>query len=249
MSDTEYTIYLVNESAKTQVFWCFLAPPKELASDPDVYANSSTSLAVDPNASSINTFTIPVQYVVEAGASTRPVGPNIKISSTCKENVELRDIWDVEYATVPPRKGPKMTKSDEKAEDDKIKITSNDFDQIKNETDGWFSSMSFGIKTDQGFIGMTWAPGPQEDKTLTPVLKFYVATGTFEDNELAKWTTVSKTCAEINVPRDFKYNKTTVTLTSKGHWEVNPGALPKTAFSPAHSGPLAILIETQRLLS
>jgi hypothetical protein len=44
-----YTIYLVNQSADDQLFWCFLARPVELVNDPQVYANSSASLEVVSN--------------------------------------------------------------------------------------------------------------------------------------------------------------------------------------------------------
>src|SRR5262249_61371312 len=103
---TQYTIYLVNESAVTQVFWCFLAQPQELASDPNVYANSSTSLAVGPFQPGYNTFTIPVQYIVGAGASNNAVGLNIQVTSSVQNNADLGQMWDANYATVPPNQGP-----------------------------------------------------------------------------------------------------------------------------------------------
>lgn len=220
---TNYTIYLVNESSSTQNFWCFLARPDELVDDPAVFANSSTSLAVASQAPGINTFTIPVQYVVGAGASNNAVGLNILINSSITNNANLKDTWLAEYATVPPNMGPSMKKTGDAAPPNTIAIKSNAFNQANNEANGWFSNMSFGIKTNQGFIGMSWSPSPQHKRTLTPKLKFYVATGTYSSNTLASWSDVSNDSAEISVPYDFQYNCCTVTLTDTGGWVVKPG--------------------------
>lgn len=220
---TEYKIYLVNNSSTTQIFWCFLAPPAELAGDPNVFANSSTSLAVASMAPGINTFTIPVQYVVGAGASNNAVGLNIQINSSITENAELSQLWDANYVTVPPNMGPSMTLDVGRVGDKSIGLKSNAFDRGKNEANGWFSNMSFGIQTNQGFIGMSWSPSPQQTRTLTPTLKFYVATGSYGSNSLASYTDVSNDSAVIVVPSSFQYNKTTVTYTETGGWRVTPG--------------------------
>jgi hypothetical protein len=222
---TNYVINLVNQSSSTEIFWCFLARPDELASDPKVFANSSTSLAVAPNDPGTNTFTIPVQYVVGAGASNQPVGLGIRIDSNIARNSDLSRGWMASYATVEPKMGPTLNQNGA-SHKDSIAISSNAFDQVKNEAHDWFSHMSFGIQTSQGFIGMSWSPSPQTTRTLTPKLKFYVATGSFGNNQLADWTTVSTSSAEIAVPHDFKYNQTTVTLTANGSWVVSPGKPP-----------------------
>jgi hypothetical protein len=221
---TPYTIYLVNNTASTQQFWCFLAPPDELASDPGVFANSSTTLAVASQSESINTFTIPVQYVVGAGADNQAVGLSIKVASTITKKAELQQTWEAGYATVPPNLGPTLTLTTQTSKPNTIAIKSSAFNQGENESNGWFSNMSFGLQTKQGFIGMTWSPSPQQTRTLTPKLEFYVATGSFSQNELASWTDVSNGSALIAVPGDFRLNKTTVTLTELGGWLVTPGA-------------------------
>ncbi|ESA35921.1 hypothetical protein N836_10350 [Leptolyngbya sp. Heron Island J] len=220
---TEYTIYLVNESASSQTFWCFLKRPEELASDPQVYANSSTNLTVGSFQPGINTFTIPVQYQVGAGASNKAVGLDIKVNSGVSNDADLGDTWEADYVTVPPKQGPTMQKLSSDPSKKSIAIASNAFDRGKNEGNQWFSNMSFGIETSQGFIGMTWSPSPQQTRTLTPKLKFYVAIGSYGNNTLADWTTVSNNAAEISVPGSFKYNETTVTYTSTGAWKVEPG--------------------------
>lgn len=89
---TNYTIYLINQSSSTQTFWCFLARPQEVASDPTVFANSSASLAIDSNDPATNSFTIPVQYVVAAGASNNAVGLNVKVNSTISQNSDLSQV-------------------------------------------------------------------------------------------------------------------------------------------------------------
>ncbi len=220
----EYTIYLQNESASTQRFWAFLERPQELASDPSVFANSSTMLAVAPNSPATNTFTIPLQYSVGAGASNNAVGLNTRITSNISQNAELDQKWLATYANVPPNMGPTLTQDGTGAGADRISIQSNPFDQVNNEANGWFSNMSFGIQTNQGYMGMTWSPTPHQTRTLTPTPKFYVAVGSFGENDLARWTDVSVAAAELTAPNSFLQRKATVTYTSTGEWKVTPGA-------------------------
>jgi hypothetical protein len=220
---TTYTIYLVNNAETTQTFWCFLGQPQELASQPGVYANSSTSLAVASMAPGINTFTIPVQYTVGAGAGTLAVGLNIQINSTITQAAQLGDTWDAAYATVPPNMGPSLTKDSASAPSGTIAIASNGFNQASNEAAGWFSNMSYGIQTNQGFIGMTWSPSPAQTRTITPLLQFYVAVGSYGSNQLAEWTDVANNAAQLTVPGSFDLNATTVTYTETGGWAVTPG--------------------------
>jgi hypothetical protein len=220
---TYYTIYLENQSAETQEFWCFLAPPQTAPDSPEVYANSSAYLAVPPNSPATNTFTIPVQYVVGAGASNEAVGLNVQINSSVTNDANLQDTWDANYVTVPPQEGPTMANSGVQAPTNSIAIVSNGFDQASNEDQGWFSNQSFGIVTEAGFIGMTWSPNPQQTMTLTPTLKFYVATGDYSSNSLASWDQVSNGSAVVEVPDSFNLNDATVTYTSTGSWIVTPG--------------------------
>ena len=253
LAPTPYTIYLINNTESTQQFWCFLAPPDELASDPGVFANSSTTLAVASQSESINTFTIPVQYVVGAGADNHAVGLNIKVASTITKQAELQQTWEAGYPTVPPNMGPTLKPGSQTSKPNSIAIKSNAFNQGQNEANGWFSNMSYGIQTIQGFIGMSWSPSPQQTRTLTPKLKFYVATGSFSENSLASWTDVSNGSVSIAVPGDFRLNKTTVTLTEVGGWLVTPGAphLQKGKFISlaARSRRLDDLIQSHMMLS
>ncbi|MEA3012458.1 MAG: hypothetical protein QOD42_1003 [Sphingomonadales bacterium] len=225
MPDT-YTIYLENESAEPQTFWCFLAPPEELANDDGVFANSGLSLTVAPGSRAIEAFGIRVEYVVGAGASNHPVGPNEAIVSDVTKEASLRDTWNATYATAPPEAGPSMAKAATPAPPNAIAIVSNAFDRVSNENRGWFSSQTFGIETQQGFVGMSWSPMPQRTRTITPRLAFYVAVGDYSSNALAIWYDVYGYSAVIEAPGNFELNECTVTFTEVGAWMVTPGRPP-----------------------
>jgi len=227
---TNYTIYLVNQSSTTQTFWCFLTRPQELASDPAVFANSSASLAIRSNDPATNSFVIPVQYVVGAGASNNAVGLNVQINSTISQNTDVGQVWDALYADVPPNMGPTLTPGSGGAPSNSLQIVTNAFDQGNNEANGWYSNQSFGIQTSSGFMGMTWSPSPNQTRTLTPKLSFYVSVGSFGDSELVDWTQVSNNAAQISVPTSFSANACTVTLLNNGTWSVTPGKPPQMLF-------------------
>lgn len=222
MVDT-YTIYLVNKSADTQLFWCFLAPPQEVVNDPKVYANSSASLAVAPNSPGSNYFAIPIQYLVGAGASNNAVGLNVVVVSNVTNDANLQDTWGANYADWPPNEGPTMAKLGVQAPSNTIAIKSNGYNKVNNENNGWFANQSFGIQSEAGFIGMTWDPDAGQTRTLTPKLTFYVATGDYGSNALASWNDVSNDSQAVNAPNDFLYNKCTVTYSETGGWSVTPG--------------------------
>jgi hypothetical protein len=233
----QYTIYLVNRSAQTQVFWCFLQPPHELINDPGVFANSSASLAVMSNSPAQNRFIVPAgRYTVGAGASNFAVGLNVRLVSSVTANAGLQDTWQAAYTTAPPNRGPTLTRAGAQAPANTIAIASNAFNKMQNESNGWFSNQSFGIQTAQGFIGMTWSPSPQQTRTLTPTLAFYVTTGNFGSNALASWYEISNSAAAIHAPADFQFGSCTVAYTVNGEWTVTPGAPPTHALAQEPSG-------------
>ncbi|WP_293118949.1 hypothetical protein [Okeania sp. SIO1I7] len=219
----DYTIYLVNKSPNPKVFWCFLERPEVFVDNPHVFANSTTNLQVYPNQPGQNSFTIPVQYVVGAGASNNPIEEGIKIQSSVSNDANIKDEWEVDYATVPPNRGPLMNKSGEASPDKTISIQSSSFEKERNEAQGWYSSMTFGIKTSNGFIGMTWDPDPAEKEIITPKLTFYVSVGTYSSSTLANFTTVSNHSAKISLSDFDLLNNATVTLESDGTWKVTKG--------------------------
>lgn len=220
---SQYTIYLVNQSSSTQTFWCFLTRPAEIASDPNVFANSSASIAIDSNDPSTNYFVIPVQYSVGAGASNNAVGLDVQVTSTISQNSDLAQVWNADYANAPPKKGPKLNLASTSTGPNSIKLVTNSFNQEDNESLGWYSNQSFGIQTASGFMGMTWSRSPNQSRTLTPKLSFYISVGSFGSSTLADWTQVSNDSAQVSVPGSFTGGACTVTLLNNGKWKIAPG--------------------------
>lgn len=220
---TTYTINIVNQSADDQTFWCFLAPPEELKGMPGVFANSAANLLVPSYSPNANMFTIPVQFMVGASASNQAVGLNVRVDSIASQPTDLGVSWSANYYNVPPQRGPDLKKSGTLKDEQQLEITTNAFNKPGNEDQGWFSNMSYGVQSANGFIGMTWSPAPQDTRTWTPKLQFFVATGSYGENELASWTDISSNSAVISAPTDFQYGQTTVTLDGSGNWQVTPG--------------------------
>jgi hypothetical protein len=220
---TNYKIYVVNRGATDKNFWCFLQQPQELISS-NVYGNSDAMISVTPNYAGTNSFTIPLQYIVGAGAENRAVGLNVQIDASVLLNTQLKNSWSANYATVPPKQGPQLTlKQGTSSPDGTVVIESNSFDKVKNENNKWFSNMSFGIQSNNGFMGFTWAPSPNEKNTITPKFAFYIATGNFTSNNLVDMTSVSNQSAKVELSH-FKNLEATVTLKSDGTWDVSPGS-------------------------
>ncbi|NML04197.1 hypothetical protein [Sphingomonas sp. G-3-2-10] len=218
-----YTLYLVNRSATVQNFWCFLAPPQELANDPGVFASSSVCLAVPPNDPGVNSLVIPVQYVVGAGASNEAVGLGAVINSSVTQYADVSQVWQAAYADAPPNMGPSLYVTQDPTPPNTIAIAANAFDQAQNENNAWFGNMSFGIQTEAGFMGMSWSPYPNQVRTITPNLSFFVATGDFDSNMLTDWTQLQYG-AQLSVSQNFSLGACTVTCTDTGQWNVTPGA-------------------------
>lgn len=222
-----YQIYIVNQSANTQNFWLFLKPPQALEADPGVFANSSACLTVDSHAQGSNLFGIPLQYKVGAGASNQAVGLDIAISSNVTMDADLGQAYQANYQVeVPPKKGPTLVKTGPIKDASLLQINSNNFDQPANEEHGWFANMSFGIQSADGFIGMTWSPAPGITRSISPQFSFYISTGDYDYNALAKWTDISTNAATVSLS-DFKQFSCTVTLNGNGTWTVTPGRPPQ----------------------
>jgi hypothetical protein len=219
---TNYTIYLKNEGSDGKNFWCFLEKPAGVP-DKNVYANSSASLFVLPNYGGTNKFTIPVQYSLGAGSSNNAVGLGVQIDANIIKDAQLKQTWEAQYATIPPNQGPNLSLVQGTASpDNTIGLLSNDFNKVKNENGKWYSNMSFGIQTQNGFMGVTWSPSPNDGNTITPKFSFYIATGSFTSYELADIATISRQSAKIELS-DFTNLEATVTLTSTGTWLVQGG--------------------------
>ncbi|KZN38692.1 hypothetical protein N480_13640 [Pseudoalteromonas luteoviolacea S2607] len=222
----DYKIYLVNESASGKNLWCFLSEPEGL-NKKSVYANSSTGIFVEPNYLGLNYFVIPYKYALQAGASNNAVQANTKIESSIEStisiDVELGKVYDTQYATAPPKKGPNLTvNQSDSSPTGTLQIQTNSFDKVENEEQRWFENATFGIEMSNGFIGSTWAPAPNEATTITPQFKFYITTGSFEPGTLTDFSIISKNAAVVNLS-DFNSLEVTVTLTSEGTFLVTPG--------------------------
>ncbi len=219
---TNYRIYLVNQGSSARNFWCFFQEPLGLPSS-GVFGNSDSVLSVPPNYPGLNYFTIPYQYVLGSGASNQPVGWHSQITTSYLEAVQLEQIWEVNYVTVPPRQGPSMRlKQGEKSAPNTVGAQVNSFDQVKNENESWYGNMSFGIQSGNGYIGVVWAPSPLDNFTITPKFAFYITTGDYTSNDLEDINSIANNSAKIGLS-DFQNLEVTVTLTSSGSWLVNPG--------------------------
>lgn len=239
----KYNIYVVNNMTTEQTFWCFLAAP-QLSIAGNVYANSDAYLTVPSKSRNLNYFTVPVQYVLQAGASNRAVGLNIEINSQASEDVDLGDQWAAAFSDPAKHQGPGLTKYGTKSPDGTLQMQINNYDQAQEPIDKWYGSQTFGIETASGFIGVTWEPQAGKTTTITPILEFYVATGTYQANTLADMTTVSTESQTVSLT-DFDAGlNCTVTLDSAGRWSVKPG-------KPVHmtDGDLNALLESHLLLS
>jgi hypothetical protein len=218
---TEYHIYIVNHSISPHLFWAFLSKP-EISSTPEVFANSNTNLQIPAGSSNLNSFTIPVQYVVGTGASNNAVGLDTRIESSATRNTEEKQLWDVVYATVPPNQGPEMTGPTDANQTIDMKTES--FNPETNAAYGWFESMSFGIKTSHGFMGVTWTPSQGITYKITPKLTFYIAIGNYSSSSLADITAISNDSAICDSEKDFDaINQCTVTYDATGSWTTAKG--------------------------
>lgn len=228
MNDVDlFEIFLVNESRSSRVFWVFIDTP-EMSQFPaeGVFANSDASLSVRPVSDNPgeNKFEIPVQFKLGAGSSNNAVGLDVRIDSNSIENVKLRDTWEAQFANFPPRKGPRLDQiASDLAPEGTINYLANAFNQVDNQRQGWFSSMSFGIETSNGFSGITWIPEPNTQFLIRPKLTFFVATGNFQSNVLADISLISRD-AQMVTESDFDLGKATVTLEMDGTFSVRPGA-------------------------
>ncbi|WP_323282745.1 hypothetical protein [Enterobacter cloacae] len=223
---TTYTIHLRNKQSANQTFWCFLDEPSSNI-DSTVFANSSAFLTVPTySPGQDDRFAIPLQYVVQAGASNQAVGLNTQIYSSIKHDTDLSQTWLATYFA--QNQGPNLTSSGS-APSGEIDITTNAFDKSKEPLNKWFSNLTYGVKSENGFMGVTWSPDPNQEYRIKPKVQFYVATGHFESNTLADITSISKQSASITDASFDGNNECTVTLNTDGTWDVVPGNLNNTS--------------------
>ena len=223
---TEYKINLINKSTKAEKFWCFLSQPESDISS-KVFANSSTFLTVPVfNGTQSNSFTVPLQYIVGVGASNNAVGLDIKIESAVAESTDLGVAWEASYTQQTGEKIPPKLANIGTAPTNQLTISTNQYKKADEPLNNWFGNMTYGVRSLEGFLGITWSPDPGSTYQIRPKVKFYVAIGSFQTNTLADINTISRQSAEINED-DFDGNfECTVTRTPDGGWSVVPGPPP-----------------------
>jgi hypothetical protein len=221
-----YTIYVVNQSANSQLFWAFLSQPV-ITNAPQVFANSNTNLQIPGGSTNLNSFTIPVQYIIGSGASNNAVGLDTIIESNATRKVKLTQLYDVAYSDVPPKQGPTMGDAPSPAmvsPETTVGMRTNAFNQTLNTAQKWYENMSFGVKTSQGFMGVTWKPAPSLTYTITPNLVFYIAVGSYSSCSLANINLVSNESAICDPSQHFDLvNQCTVTYSQTGTWSIAKG--------------------------
>lgn len=215
---TAYNINLINHSNATQHFWCFLDTPKPEAGA-QVFAHSSASLNVQPYASSSDSFFIPLQYRVQAGASNTAVGLNVAVHASAAESAAPGDVLRADYAGAPPKQGPRLSKTSSSA-GKAITIETNQYNEQGNRANEWYESLGFGIDSPNGFMGISWSPAPGKRYALTPEPVFYVSTGSHQAQQLEDIGAIARNAARITL-RDFSpRNEVWVTLNARGQWTV-----------------------------
>ena len=219
---TVYTIHLRNTQANKQPFWCFLSEP-ESGINAKVFANSSANLTVPTyTGSQDNYFSIPLQYMVQAGASNNAVGLNTRIVSNVKEDTDLGLGWLATY--FPLNEGPTLDQEGT-CPTDELDITTNNFDKSKEPLNKWYGNLTYGVKSQNGFMGVTWSPDPGKLYRIKPKVQFYVSVGDFSSNTLADMTAISSAAASIT-ENSFDGNyECTVVLNTDGTWKVFKGNL------------------------
>lgn len=215
---SEYTIYIVNKSETKKRFFCFLDRPKDLEANPKVYANSNASVNVDTGYPGRTRFIIPIQYKINAGCSNKAVQLRIRVQADNPSDIELGQTWEANYYPPADTQGPIVTNKGATVDPKQVNFLTNTFAKNTEAEYSWYSNLSFGKETEQGFIGFTWSPEPGSSRSIQPTVKFYINYGSFESNVLAEWTEVSRNAAEVSAfsPK----GEATVTLEANGSWTV-----------------------------
>ncbi len=71
---------------------------------------------------------------------------------------------------------------------------------------------------------MTWSPEPSETRVITPKFEFFVTTGSFGENELVSYSTVTVNTADVSLGDFDASNNVTVTLGADGTLTTSSGA-------------------------
>lgn len=214
---TNYKINLINHSLSDQKFWCFLGEPKASFRS-TVFANSDTYVIVPINdGSQRNSFNIPWQNVVAVGASNEAVASGAHIESSVTERTGVEVMWEADYS----EKKPPTLKQSGRART--LTIQSNYFNKGLEMANQRYGSMTYGVQSDEGFLGITWSPAPGTRYQIEPRVRFYVAIGDFQSNRLADIPVISRSAAEVTESEFDANGEATVVLSVDGNWQVYAG--------------------------
>lgn len=226
MSLSQYKINVINKTQQSVVMWTFLdAPESNIKSE--VFANSDAFQTVPPSVPGLaNSFTIPLQYWVKAGASNAAVGLDILIDSSVSHKTALQQQWSTVYTLARgERTGPTMANSNEPPLPgaDEVQILTNPFNKAEEKLFSWYGSMTWGVQSKNGFLGVSWSPDANQIYRIKPKVKFFVATGTYSSDTLADIAGISRTSANISEANFDGNLECTVTLKADRTWSVEPG--------------------------
>lgn len=219
-----YKIYVVNQQSKEKTFWCFLSEPENAISS-EVFANSSAYMTLaQSKPREQNSFTIPLQYSTQVSSSNKAVGLHTKVVTQSMTDTDLSSAWDANFYSGKEHKNPSLNKDSSSAPSDCVIINTNEFNLDDQKINSWYSSLTFGVESENGFIGFSWAPDPNEQYTIQPKVSFYISVGTYVENELVRMTDVSKQAAHITNENFDVRRECTVVYDSSGKWSITPGA-------------------------
>ena len=250
----KYKIYVVSQKKNEETFWVFLKQPKELAADKKVFANSSAFMTLSKADKGKNSFTVPVQFKVQASAHNAPVKLGVEISTEDSENAALGENFTALFQVPSKHAAPSVSKEQSKNEEGQIWLKCSSYDHDEEGPEGWYGSLFYGVETEEGIIGMNWSPDPGVTRKITPDMSFYITTGTFGENTLASWSDVANSPAELDATKDFdEALKCTVVLKSNGGWVHHAGPPTQADIHPpvamgADTEILRHLVESHQLL-
>lgn len=230
MSST-YKINLYNLQQSTQTMWCFLGE-QDIKPYAPVYANSNTFLMVPPfnNGTIDNSFTIPLQYVIQAGASNNPVELNTRISTNASQYTDLGMEWLASYFPEPSRRYPEL-RLEGTTSNNQLVVATNSYNKVDESINSWYGSMTYGMEYTGNLIGLTWSPEPNFTYQIKPRIAFYVAIGSFESDTLVDINMISRESALVTEYDFNENNECTVIRHENGSWSIRPGNQPPSIFS------------------
>jgi hypothetical protein len=226
MSNT-YTIYIFNHTSYTQNFFCFLAPPREMANESEIYVTTSSSLSVPPNAPGQYSFVFQDDYLVGAQATERRAFPGAEFrrKGLNLDKARIRDQWSADFTVGTITSF--MTRYGTDSPPGTITLKIMDFSKEKLAERGLAALASFGIGDASNFTGVVWSPPSGEIRIMTPAMQFLVVAGNDRADTLFRWDMVSRSVPFPPIdPRFFEQGKCTVTLEENGSWRVTRGAPP-----------------------